>query len=119
MSCYIFDWIEASVKPELTLQLYNPHNGDLSLKVESFSSSEDLSKPQRTKRDVIVSRDNAGDLGAGVRRAEPWISVPQRRRQAGYQGRDMMSAALVTMADSAQCYLQKSSGSRNSGLWSK
>ena len=43
-----FDWTEASIKPELTLQLYNPHDGDLSLKVESFSSSDDLSRPQRT-----------------------------------------------------------------------
>lgn len=37
-----------SVKAEPSLQLYDPRNGDLSLKVESFAGSDDLSEPQRT-----------------------------------------------------------------------
>lgn len=39
---------EASVKPEPSLQLYDPRNGDLSLTVEVLSGSDDLSKAQST-----------------------------------------------------------------------
>ena len=55
------------MKPELTLQLYNPRNGDLSLRVESFSSSDDLSKPQRTNYFTIYwVREGGGTFCADV-----------------------------------------------------
>ena len=53
------------MKPEPFLQLYDPRNGDFSLRVEPFDSSDDLAAPQRTNCfTVFWVQEGAGSLCA-------------------------------------------------------